>query len=146
MVLIRELIKNKPSVALQAMVNGLQAQSNRDDFRIRMSTYGAYGGGICYGCAATCALQELAQVNFDFPAISSLKKRAAACSFSYEETDKFEAAIDNARLGELAGLFRFCEIPYMGGFDFWFCLEDYSWVEELGKVEKAIAEMKQLDL
>lgn len=43
----------KPSDAVQAMVDGLRAVDERDDFKIKMYQFGHEEDGICFGCAAT---------------------------------------------------------------------------------------------
>ena len=51
--------------ALQAMVDGLKRQSKRKGFMVDMVTFGNVSPETCYGCAATCTLQEMYGVNFE---------------------------------------------------------------------------------
>ena len=60
MISIRERIAKKPSVALKAMCDGLERQSKEPDFEIDMGTFFRRTQGVCVGCAATCAILELA--------------------------------------------------------------------------------------
>ena len=101
----------KPSDAIQAMIDGLKRQSRRKLFRIEMSDYGdveeVNGKVICYGCAATCALQQLGDHNFKPGEIYSHLKRAHAIGFDAVEVDRFEWSINGLRLGDYLDLFGF---------------------------------------
>jgi len=98
----------KPSDALQAMVDGLKAQSKRDDFEIDMRTFGMKGMTICFGCAATCAIQQLAGIDFTMKTgISCEMYRAETLNLEIGEMSRFESVIDNARCGNLSNLLRF---------------------------------------
>jgi hypothetical protein len=52
-------IVSKPSQLIIAMCDGLEKQNKRRSFRVRMDTFGASRGKVCYGCAATCALSDI---------------------------------------------------------------------------------------
>lgn len=62
MIKIREKI-TKPSEMVRAMINGLRRQDEREDFHIKMDKWAGLGSldgkPVCFGCAATCAVQEL---------------------------------------------------------------------------------------
>lgn len=112
----RRLIKNiihKPSEALQAMVDGLLKQSQRPDFRIDMSTWGRKSGRkykgqyICYGCAATCAVQEIADKDLSCEVVTALQLRAEALGFNGDDETNFEVAINSARIGDTNPLFGY---------------------------------------
>ncbi len=51
----------RPSNAVWAMVLGIDGALARDDFTIDMGTFGESYDGMCYGCAATCALQQITE-------------------------------------------------------------------------------------
>ncbi len=116
---IKELAP-KPSDALRAMINGLFNQDEREDFRIDMTSFGNIevneGREIdyCYGCAATCALQEIAHKNFVDSDIMSSGSRARFLGFDYDELSDFEYAMEEARNGLLLRLFKFYNISMPG--------------------------------
>ena len=91
---ILETIRQKPSSAIRAMIDGLKKQSQREGFEVCMGTYGEYRTGICFACAATCALQELAGVDFTDDMISTVGSRAAVTGFDPVELRKFELAMN----------------------------------------------------
>ena len=49
--------------AIDAMLIGLETIPN-GSFKIDMTTFGNIDNNVCYGCAATCALQQLYDVRF----------------------------------------------------------------------------------
>lgn len=142
---ILKAIKGKPSIALQHMVDGLSKQSKRKDFKIDMSTFGTSEGKICYGCAATCAIQNITKINLTSQHIGLTHIRASKTETDYYELDTFENAINNARKGVLVDLFIFCKLSthdvhrFSNHFDLW----NDNWKEELPKVRKLIKELKK---
>lgn len=135
---IKDII-SKPSEALQAMVDGLLEQNARPDFRIDMNTFGSFSEmkHVCYGCAATCAVQKLIGVNFNK---ENINLRGLAVNIEHVDLSAFEWRIDMARMGLLRLLFLYF------GFDdnildigsnlttALFCLENHNWRQELPKV------------
>jgi len=125
----RELCKGKVSTALQAMIDGLKFQSQRKDFRVDMSTFGAFtdfgnkGNPVCFGCAATCTVQQLSKVNFTDSQINSLEERSRQTICNSNDLDRFEDAIDNARMGDLIPIF-----DYMGDRDSHELIADSQWL------------------
>ena len=125
----RELCKNKVSTALQAMIDGLKLQSQRKDFRVDMSTFGSYHESrnkenpVCFGCAATCTVQQLCKVNFTDSQIDSLKERSFLTIGNSNDLDRFEDAIDSARLGNLLPIFS-----YMGNLESHELSDDNQWL------------------
>jgi hypothetical protein len=105
-------IAPKPSDALQAMIDGLREQSTRQNFRVDMHTFGEYSKnlGICYGCAATCAVQKLAGKNFEGSEIDFHPESARYLNLDKTQMVRFESAIDDARKCILEALFEFYEI------------------------------------
>lgn len=87
-----------PSSAIRAMVNGLRNQSNRKDFVIDMGYYGLEKGGLCFGCAATCAVQEAAKVNFTVVNIY-VGQQCETLDVDFEELNHFEGMLNSLRMG-----------------------------------------------
>ena len=140
---ILKAIKGKPSVALTHMVNGLLKQSRRKKFQIYMGTFGKHFRGICFGCAATCTIQNITKVNFTPD--NGIYDRAMKMKTDSLELDKFEMAIDDARSGELRTLFSFCNISEENAkiFNDKFSLNTLDWKEQLPAVKKVISELKK---
>ena len=145
---IHETVK-LPSTALQYMVDGLLRQSKRDDFIIDMATFGKIdtllfnevaedkafyvGKKYCFGCAATCTLQEIANKNIipNDIAIARNFNRSKYLGFNVEEMLTFESAIDEFRIdGSLEGLFGFFYTGPEGSFQ----LVSLDWLEEIPQV------------
>ena len=125
----RELFKDKVSTALQAMIDGLKFQSQRKDFRVDMSTFGDFsdlgnrGNPVCFGCAATCTIQQLSEVNFTDSQINSPGERSRLTIRNLNDLNRFEYAIDYARTGDLIHIFE-----YMGNLDSHEFSHDKQWV------------------
>lgn len=151
---IKKTVK-KPSRALQLMVKGLQEQSRRKYFRIDMSSFGhssrisyTTNKRICVGCAATCAIQKLAEKNLNVNNIEWVTSRARALRFKVEELESFEIAIDYARAGYPEELFYFFDIEppvevvnYLRKNPFRF--GNTNWEKEIPIVEKIITFLKE---
>ncbi len=142
----------KPSEALQAMLNGLDDPGN---LQVSMDTFYGYlrrepaGGGICFGCAATCTLQYLADKKL--PACSDLKEdsyRAKFFGLRLKHFTEFEYAIDQARLGYLEPLFSFCECgnKWREDHDGLFALRLHTWREDIPKVKRFIKTLQEEEL
>lgn len=141
----------KLSDALQAMVDGLNKQSKRQDFAVDMSTFGMAENGICFGCAATCAVQELAQINLTEDCIENAYDRAATFNVTVYDLDTFEKAIDTFRRGNPYVLLAYYGIVETG---LEWMLHSYcglrlntnDWKEKIPIVENYIKELKRLNL
>lgn len=111
----RELCDNKPSRALQAMLDGLEAMENRSDFVIRMSTFGYALLNVCYGCAATCAVQQLAGYVFtpdDYKRDGDTTyMQSQSIKADTLDLERFEFAINDFRLGSPNRLLNYFEVP-----------------------------------
>jgi hypothetical protein len=150
---IKELAP-KPSDALQAMVDGLRTQSKRSDFKLMMSTYGSFDEktGICYGCAATCTIQELAHQNLTIANIKRSEKRANALSFYPLQLMYFESAIDSVRTGTFDELEDYYELKRgtLQGLhddnDFYWYLSDINWEEYVPAIERFIKLLQENNL
>lgn len=119
---IREIV-GKPSVAIAAMLTGLQRADAHEfgDFEIDMSTFGSapyksqvlYGDNAkntCYGCAATCTLMQLFNFTFTPYNIGNAYKRAVALNVDGEDLDIFEGAMDCYRMGIPLQLFKYFDV------------------------------------
>jgi hypothetical protein len=84
--------------AVDAMIKGLYRQSKRSDFKIDMATFGFYSGTRkkCFGCAATCTIQQIGNVNFKDDQIHEAFKNL---NVSNGDLQRFENAIDTFRTG-----------------------------------------------
>lgn len=93
-----EFDKLTPRQIVQAMVNGLKAKH----VLVCMGSFGYRDTeGICYGCAATNTLCELAETKFTAEVIASTGKLASAVGSDYESVAFFETAIDALRKGQI---------------------------------------------
>ena len=125
----RQLCKGKISTALQAMIDGLKFQSQRKDFRVDMSTFGGFsnsgdkGSLVCFGCAATCTIQQLLEINFTDSQIGSLSGRSRQTIRDSDDLDRFEEAIDMVGRGDLFYIF-----DYMGDRDSHELSDDNRWI------------------
>lgn len=151
---IKDLI-SKPSEALEVMVQGLLNQDKREDFKVNMGTFWddnipQFGDApkviICFGCAATCFLQEIAKVNLTYdPAYpKSGIYRHTSMGLDPREADSFEDAIDMARGGELRDLFDLFGVldKWRRVFDNRFCLTTPTWKNDLPLVNSLIDDLK----
>lgn len=148
---ILKAIKGKPSIALQMMIEGLQEQSKRKNFKIAMGTFGSSDYEYtCYGCAATCTIQKMAKKNFTHELITQGTDRAKFINADLDELSRFELAIDLSRKGMLYYLFQFCKIPKKNidvlesTYDYY--LGNDNWKEEIPKVKKVISILKKHNL
>ena len=104
-----EYFDHKPSRALQAMCDGLDAALRRDDFDVNMNTFGRVSV-ICYGCAATCTVLQAEgwKDGLDLQA-RVISLGGPDPKVNHVDTWVFEQAIDSARYGILSRL-----AEYMG--------------------------------
>ena len=112
---------SKPSQIVRAMINGLYKQSKRENFQIDMRTFGANRRKMlaayhdysmpkrktCFGCAATCALQEITGIMLTQDEISYTLYRERAAGL--DGTRRFEQAVDYLRRGNLLGFYEYCK-------------------------------------
>lgn len=103
----------KISDALQAMVDGIKTQTARPDFELYMFSFGDFNDNICYGCAATCAIQQIAGKNLTPENIRGVRCRSYALELDAKELCAFEEAISNFALGDgsLGLLSHFYNVP-----------------------------------
>ena len=103
-------IISKPSEAVDAMIAGLRRQSRRKNFEIKMATYGSSVGKICFGCAATCTIQELAHKNLPPESMSLEMLRAEFLGFNTVDLSEFESVINNLRNGYVYHILSYFEV------------------------------------
>ena len=102
--------------AVTAMIAGLNVQDERENFTINMEDYGDshydddMGEVMCFGCAATCAIQQYFGVDFDEDDIFQDTKRAAAVNLNIKTYNWFEGAIDSLRRADTYHLADFCQL------------------------------------
>lgn len=149
---LKELCDGKPSNAIKAMIEGLRTQSKRPDFKIRMSTFGSQHPNekVCYGCAATCTLQQLTGINFVADTgrsmIEDTYTRAEVLKVRHKDLDKFEDAIDEFRLCELDPIFAYfgVEKPLIRVHGW--SLQTDDWQEQIPEIEKYVKKLIKLGL
>lgn len=145
--------KTQPSEFLQAMVDGLRDADNAPGQEINMQTFGNVNEGVCYGCAATWALQRLMGGRLSDAQVTALGWMDAAHlepltwhGESIERIMDFERAIDHARMGCLLQLADFCALPQYQMLspwaNCWYWGVGNHWQTELVLVEAAIREME----
>ena len=88
------------SKAIRLMVTGLREIPN-ESFKVAMGTFGVWNEskGICFGCAATCTIQQIASKRFEGKEIDWTYSRAEYLSFDSKELDEFERMINEIRQG-----------------------------------------------
>lgn len=140
---IKELAP-KYSDAIRAMIDGLKKQSAREDFVIVMNTYGRCNNYICFGCAATCTIQELSGKNYKHKVIRDFTSKALYTNIFASDLANFESCIDDFRAGITCSLLWFYDLEDV---DFpvpdWYLSTD-NWQEELPKVENYLEEVIKL--
>lgn len=108
-----------PSSAIRAMCDGLVNQSKREDFGIEMSSYGGTSKvyqpetktfkEMCFGCAATCTIQEIFQKNVT-PRTARMDKHHLLDEVGKAEVERFEYMINDLRNGMLWTLLDYYEV------------------------------------
>lgn len=140
-----ELAGSKPSGVVAAMVRGLKSSEHWKDFEVDMSTFGTNIRGYCFGCAATCAILELAGTHLN---LRSYKIRENIVLIEEKDIWRFEHVIDCLRLGSVLKLFdRFFsdydavlpdqKLPY---------LTTENWRENLGPYELYVKQLQSMGL
>lgn len=155
----------KPSDALGAMHAGITKWRRTRGFQLSMSMYLAEADGICYGCAATCALLYCVDANEDDLAtltrwaneetVGSVQTPefdalAEVFSLPYWFVEKFEEHMNNVRWGnvtELAMWFPDATRETLRPWDQRFCFLDCSdHTKELGLLQEVITELRTAGL
>ena len=90
----------KPSEAIKFMLHALFVHASRDDFVIDSNTFGRIGNRMCFGCMATCVLQEasgIKMVSEDRSILGFLRKVESQSSMSFRERQSIESFVDMIR-------------------------------------------------
>jgi len=144
--LIKDIVP-KPSDAVQAMIDGLLEQDARKGFKVDMDTFGSSMDGICYGCAATCAVQKIAGKDLPADVIGMAREEAEFLGFDLKDVIDFEFAIDDLRAGDTKGLSEYYdrfisdELRYPE-----FSLHSRDWREQLPAVQEYCNKLKAAGL
>ena len=140
----------KAWMAVKAMTDGLNNIPN-DNFKLEMISFGHYesnklGKPICYGCAATCAIQQAVGKRFAPGNISSLKARSEALKIDHIDMDVFEQMIDSLRFGVISSLEDYYDHPLPWPIKPLESLRGYDYKEKLGLYIAYWKQLKKLDL
>lgn len=87
-----------PYEVIDAMIQGLKNPSCQID----MHTYGSSKKGMCFGCAATNAIQYLADKKFTPDNINDVDSRSQYLNINVRYLEYFEDAINNLRCGYIS--------------------------------------------
>ena len=96
---MKNLLEITAYEAILAMHKGIKAALKCPTFELEMNVYGSYYDDICFGCAATAAIQELNGRFFTGIEITYMFRRAYACAQNEVLFDAFETALESFRLG-----------------------------------------------
>ena len=155
MINLKNELSGRPGfcTAVLVMIEGLKRQDKRQGFEVDMRSFGGItdpkhkansGTVLCFGCAATCAIQEYFGVDFDAYNILSVRARAGAVNTNEGVVCEFEDAIENLRADDAYCLSVFCALEepdcrlVSHHFDCLPILNNDSWRDELPKYESAL--------
>ena len=105
---------------VQAMIDGLKKpwvkvdMGSFGDFQIERKWFGLIKKEVCYGCAATNTICEIAGIAFTPDNIWSTGHRATAANATFGFIYDFECAIDYFRMGDIIStnrMFGFLDLP-----------------------------------
>ena len=106
-----------PIHALKAMQKGLTKYMEKEGFEIDMESYGSFaitdGKPICFGCAATCTIQEAVGKSFNDDNISSCLFRSYFLKIETSDLFLFEMAINAFREGSYDQIFEYYGLHHM---------------------------------
>ena len=152
----------KASTVLQAMATGLLKSKDDSDLIVTMRTYGEVKNSLCYGCCATVALAEMfgkgrsvSELMFGYvkapadrlkctnaPLSNFIQLKPSSNQDSFPiDLRNLEAAVDNARLGNVSELIHFLTGEISESFNCRWKISNLNWEEQLPIVEETIAEM-----
>ena len=129
------------------MLDGLQYGAASRGFNIDMGTYGRVKGkATCFGCAATCAVLQAKGWKNRVSVLEACERAVDMPEHELDEQDRdlwrFEAAINDARMGFLVSLFSYMGVANANS-DQW-CrvfelnLNDDDWHTQIPDVEAVI--------
>ena len=146
-----------PQAAMAAMCDGLEAQDKRSEFTVDLDFFlmvsDKTGVNVCCGCAATCAVQQIARRNYnpkfiapDDAKVLAVTERALYLDIDPEQLMVFEYAMDSARLGLMRGLYEFYSLPRPPHTINPFTpLNNNNWRDKLAEVRKWIVISEKLE-
>lgn len=166
MIDIKKKVK-KPSRAIQYMLDGLLKQSKRRNFKIEMMTFGSVDrinqNKVCFGCAATCAVQEISGKNLT-PAMFRncyykddwVTATSENLNFHRLQLRDFEFAINSFRIGQPEDILKFFDPEINGKViynEMWrsiyalnIDLQNDTWRDQIPKIKEAIKILKSYNL
>jgi len=90
---------------VMAMVNGLKAEH----INVDMDVYGDSRNGVCFGCAATNAICEIAGIVFDVDLISHTSYRCRAVGSDFYFFNALEFMFNDLRMGDVEGFNEYAD-------------------------------------
>lgn len=112
----RKHAHKKPSVVVNAVIEGVKRFSASPRFEVDMLTWGSWEANekpgeppICVGCLATCFIQEIEKIEFEWSIITSRRSRARTTRTTKDYLMRVETAVDRLRYGEVYKILRLCE-------------------------------------
>ncbi len=146
MIKITDII-TKPSEAIQAMIDGLEASKKWKNFELNMGTFGEAGKSmdLCFGCAATCTVFNMVGKIPVVGAIEQTKIRSKFLNIDYDDLNTFESAIDDVRRGDFRELFEYFGIHYKYArmFSTRITLFEDTWEENIHHFKASIIKLKE---
>lgn len=122
---IRDLVE-KPSQAVRLMTKGLR---NPGNISVDMHSFGNQRRGVCFGCAATCTVQQLMSRTFELKdfvkhtesyevqEVYRRNKWSELSGITIDSIAEFEWAIDDLRKGKPSALFDLFNVSEPYGFE-----------------------------
>ena len=143
----RKLCKGKVWRAIQAMIDGLNYQSKRKDFTLDMASYGYSVKEVCFACAATCAVQELTQLDLNSKEIAQ-DSQAVVLNVKESDLFYFEWAINLLRMGNLYGVFDYMKKGHLYKKTLYLlpALGSLTWEEDIDAYQNYANKLKQKDI
>jgi hypothetical protein len=146
---IKELAP-KPSDAIKAMLTGLRELPN-EKFQVDMSTFGTWRNGICFGCAATCAVYQLTGRKPSVAIMGGIDGQARQLGLNYEMLFAFEDAIDLFRCGNPQEVLYFYGLEPEGGRESLWSRQDWllgtdNWEGQLPLIEAYVQKLEAAGL
>lgn len=141
-----ELCDGKVWRAVDAMITGLRTHSGREDFKINMMWWASTDGVLCFGCAATCAVQQLTGINVTKDNVFTVYNHAEWGDDS-RDWRKFASAINCLRQGMLGVIFDyFKKDRRLIGFRNLPVLHTHNWQTELKHYTTLLIALKEFDI
>ncbi len=115
----QEITDRKLHKALRFMYDGLKEFDADPAFTVCMAHYGYSRGGVCVGCAATCAIQKAFEIRYTLADIDQVQGRGSALAKVVPDMEtefcgelySLETAYNMMRYGKAVRLCNILEIP-----------------------------------